>query len=550
MLLTLRAPGSEEQTLRFEAESVLVGSDDMCDVTLTDEGVDSREAVLVAREKHVELFHIGVSGGVLVNGQLVTHADLAPADEVWIGGTAIQVRTGTEAPDKGVKFTEIASTVRAEEAAPDAAAARETARATGAAALAPQDLRFQLLDEVRQLINSIGTSEDIFESILDTLFSAVPVRRGFIGLIGDDGELHIRAHRNSEKGAGGNESIAVSRTLLNKVMESGKAVLTSDAEADPDLQMARSIHALRIRAATCVPLKVNRRVIGVAYGDNRERPGSLTKDHLSILNALASVAAVAVEKMRLLQESEAKQKYEHALRIARSIQRHLLPAESPSVKGLDVFGSSESCDETGGDYYDYFDRGDDRLSIVVADVTGHGVGSALLMATVRAALRALVEAQSSLDQLFFQLNNMISDDLKGGRFVTCLMATFEPGGRSMVHVGAGHTPLVHYRAATQETSLVSSLGPPLGIVKGAPFHCHERIDLEEGDVLLILTDGIIEAANPVGQLFGFERLEQVVKEAAAGGAEAVVGAVNGAVMVWTEGRPIHDDATMVAVKIQ
>jgi len=377
----------------------------------------------------------------------------------------------------------------------------------------------------------------------------VPVRRGFIGLL-EDGELRIRAHRNREKGSGSSEKIQVSRTLLGKVMESGKAVLTSDAEADPDLSMARSIHALRIRAATCVPLTVNGRVIGVAYGDNRERPGSLTKDHLSILNALASVAAVAVEKMRLLRESEAKQKYEHALRIARSIQRHFLPSSAPDIAGLDIFGSSESCDETGGDYFDYFDHEDGRFSIVIADVTGHGVGSALLMATVRAALRALIEAERNLDRLFFQLNNMIRGDLRGGRFVTCLMATFDEGGRRIQHVGAGHTPIVRYAAATGETSLISSLGPPLGIVKGADFREGEPVDLDAGDVLLFLTDGIIEAAAPDGELLGFERLMDVVKANALASAEEVVGAINGAVMGWTDGRPIHDDATLVAVKIQ
>ena len=538
MVLTLRGTNTEEQTLRFEADSVIVGSDDLCDVTVPDEGVDSRQAVLVARDDHVEVFDIGISGGVLVNGQVSTHAHLKPEDEVWIGATVIHAVPGTGEVE-AVRFTDLASTVRAEAAAPDA----------GVADTMPDDDRFALLDQVRSLINSIGSSENIFESILDTLFSAVPVRRGFIGLL-EDSELRIRAHRNREKGAGGNEKIQVSRTLLNKVMETGNAVLTSDAEADPDLSMARSIHALRIRAATCVPLKANGRVIGVAYGDNRERPGSLTKDHLSILNALASVAAVAVEKMRLLRESETKQKYEQALRIARGIQRHFLPSGAPEVEGLDIFGSSESCDETGGDYFDYFDHEDGRLSLVIADVTGHGVGSALLMATVRAALRALIEAQSDLDQLFFRLNNMIRGDLKGGRFITCLMATFTGNGRRMLHVGAGHTPILHYSAATKETVLISSLGPPLGIVKSAQFREGEPVDLAPGDILLFLTDGIIEAASPGGELMGFERLMDVIQKNAAGSAEEIVGSINGAVMGWTDGGALLDDATLVAVKVR
>ncbi len=539
IVLTLRATNAEEETLRFDADSVLVGSDDLCDVTIPDEGVDARQCVLVARDDQIEMFHIGVSGGVLVNGQHVTHAQLGPEDELWIGSSVLRASVEA-AEDAAIQFSEIASTVRAEEPVPEATMA-----------VAPTDDRFALLDDVRTLINSIGTNENIFEAILDVLFSAVPVKRGFIGILGDDGELQIRAHRDREKGGGGGkDKITVSRTLLAKVMDSGNAVLTSDAEADPNLSMARSIHALRIRAATCVPLKANGRVIGVAYGDNRERPGSLTKDHLSVLNALGSVAAVAVDKMRLLRESEAKQKYEQALRIARGIQRHFLPSESPDVPTLDIFGSSESCDETGGDYYDYFLHDDGRLSIIVADVTGHGVGSALLMATVRAALRALMLVEEDLGRLFFQLNNMLGRDLKDGRFVTALMGTFDMSAGMLRQVGAGHTPLIRYAAATGETELISGLGPPLGIVAAAEFRECESLSVESGDVLLFLTDGIIEAAHPDGELYGFERLCATLVRAASGSAEEVVGAINGAVIAWTGGQPLHDDATLVAVKVR
>ena len=104
-----------------------------------------------------------------------------------------------------------------------------------------------------------------------------------------------------------------------------------------------------------MPLKTADKVIGFLYGDNREKPGAIKKDHLSILNALASVAAAAVETGRLIEEYDAKQKIEQALGIARSIQRNFLPAGPPASDWLDVWGHSDSCDETGGDYYDFFD---------------------------------------------------------------------------------------------------------------------------------------------------------------------------------------------------
>ena len=320
------------------------------------------------------------------------------------------------------------------------------------------------------------------------------------------------------------------------------------AEADPDLAMARSIHQLRIRAATAVPLKVGGRVIGIAYGDNRERPGALTREHLSILNALASVAAVAVETKRLLQEFEAKQQIEQALRIARGIQRTFLPSAPPVVPGFDVAGFSESCDETGGDYYDYFPHEDGRLSVVVADVTGHGVGSALLMATVRAALRALIRTEESLDTLFFQLNNTIADDLRDGRFVTCFMSTVDPVEGLVEHVGAGHTPPIVYRARGGETEVLGSGAPPLGIFRGMDFPQGEPFTLERGDIMVTLTDGLVEAARPDGEMFELERVRAALAEASGGSAQEIVDHIQQAVDAWVEGKHLRDDATMVVLK--
>jgi len=536
MVLTLRSSGGDPRTLRFDQKTVVVGADDLCDVVIAEDGVDERQAVLIPRESHVDMFDVGVAGGVLVNGQRVTHAELQPADELWIGSTVLHATVGDE--EGVVAITEMPSTVRAEEAASDAGEVPEPWAA---------DNRFALLDRVRRLINSIGKDEDIFESILDVLFDSVPVRRGFLALLGDDGQLRIRAHRNREKGGNPDEKISVSRTLLNKVIETGKAVLTSDAEADPELAMARSIHQLRIRAATAVPLKTDGRVIGIAYGDNREKPGALTREHLSILNALASVASVAVEKMRLLQQIEAKQKIEQALRIARGIQRAFLPDAAPEVDGYELAGYSESCDETGGDYYDYFVDESGAFSFVVADVTGHGVGSALLMATVRAALRALIRTEERLDSLFFQLNNTIAADLRDGRFVTCFMVRVGPEGE-IRHVGAGHTPPVVYRADGGETEIVTTGAPPLGIFRGMDFPEGEPLVLAPGDVMITLTDGLVEAARADGEMFGLDRLRTVLAEASGHSAPEIVEQVKEAVESWVGGEKLRDDATLVVLK--
>ncbi|MHC4819305.1 MAG: GAF domain-containing protein, partial [Planctomycetota bacterium] len=268
--LTIKGPDGQERRVDFGAGKITVGADPRCDVAITDPGVSPEQCVIVERADRVELFDIGESGGVLLNGTPVQHATVGPADEIWVGGTVMHLVAEGAA---GVSFTEADSTVREEMPAPTAPSAR-------APAPAAQDQRFALLNQVQRLISSIG-NENIFESILDTIFDTVAVRRGFIALRDAKGELSVRAHRSRERGSMASEKIEVSRTLVGKVLESGKAVLTSDAEADPDFSAARSIHRLRIKAAICVPLIAENKVIGLVYGDNREKPGALTRDHLS-----------------------------------------------------------------------------------------------------------------------------------------------------------------------------------------------------------------------------------------------------------------------------
>jgi sigma-B regulation protein RsbU (phosphoserine phosphatase) len=537
--LAIKGGDGKEKRLDFDRPKVTIGSNPLCDVPVTDAGVDPEQCILVTREGKVELFDIGESGGVLVNGRPVGHAEVVPGDEIWVGKTVLRlVGRGAE----GVSFTEGVTTVREElPAAPPATAI--------GAPPAPKDERFALLDQVEKLISSIGTDEGIFESILDTLFASVPVRRGFIALKEEGKELTVKAHRSREKGSAQNETIEVSRTLIGRVLDGGRSVLTSDAEADENFSAIRSIHRLRIKAAICVPLLVRGRVTGILYGDNREQPGSLKKDHLSILGALASIAAVAVEKMRLLEEYNQKLRIEQALAIARSIQRNFLPTKPAAAEQLDVYGHSVSCDETGGDYYDYFEMPDASLGLVIADVTGHGVGPALLMATARSALRVLVRAEPSLEQLLFRLNNLLREDVHDGRFITLFLGSVDAKERVFRNVGAGHTPPVLWRARDGSTELIPSKGPPLGIVANAPFKQGNNVPLAKGDALLLTTDGIIEATDASGDQYGFPRLRAGVSRLARGSAKEIVEGIMADVTGFAGEAGLRDDATLVAVKV-
>jgi len=540
--LVVKAPDGETHRVEFDRPKITLGSDPLCDVTIAEEGVEAEQAVLVAREDRHELFDIGEKGGVLLNGRPVSHAVIRPGDEIWIGRTLVHLDAGTQ----GVTFVKQGTaTVRA---SVPSASLQAPAPLQQPKARTETERRLALFNEVGRLVNSIGLSENIFESILDAVAGTVPVRRSFIALKSASGELDVKAHRNRERDGAGS-TIEVSQTLVGRVLDSGQAVLTSDAEGDPDFSAARSIHRLRIKAAVCVPLMVAGKVIGLLYGDNREQPGSLGQEDLAYLNALASVAAAAVEKFRLLGEYDAKRKIDQALAIARSIHRNFLPSAPPSIAGLDVWGRSDSCDETGGDYFDFFPMAGGKLGVVVGDVTGHGIGPALLMATVRASLRALLDTGEPLDGLLHRLNNLVRGDVRDGRFVTLFFALFDPARGTLAHVGAGHTPPIWFRASDRKTEMISSRGPPLGIVGGLRFPAGEELRLRSGDVLLFTTDGLMEATGASGEAFGLDRLRAVVTEHAADGARELGQAVVAAVDAFVGSRQLHDDATLVVVKM-
>ncbi len=529
--------------MEFDRLKITIGADPLCDLTVDGERVDREQAVLVRRGELYEIFDIGERGGVLVNGQKVTHSPVTEGDEIWVGTTVFSLAPS----QKGVSFTrQGAATVRASVPVAPAPAPDQAAPAR-LKAMPEAQRRLALFNEVGRLISSIGRTVNIFEAILDTVFSTVPVRRAFLALRQASGDLDVTAHRNREADARGGV-IEVSQTLVRRVLDTGQAVLTSDAEGDPDFSAARSIHRLRIKAAVCVPLIVEGKVIGLLYGDNREQPGALTQEDLAFLSALATVAAVAVEKGRLMEQYDAKLKIEQALAIARTIHRNFLPSAPPVSPGLDVWGRSDSCDETGGDYFDYFQLPNGRLGVVIGDVTGHGIGPALLMATVRAALRALLDSDAPLDQLLFRLNNLIRGDIRDGRFVTLFFAAFDPVQGTMGHVGAGHTPPIWYRSRDGKTVDVPSAGPPLGIVQGMRFPRGTDLPVARGDVLLFTTDGIMEASNESGEMFGLGRLRTLLAEHAGRSAAEIGEAVISAVTAFLGKRALHDDATLVVVK--
>lgn len=240
-----------------------------------------------------------------------------------------------------------------------------------------------------------------------------------------------------------------------------------------------------------------------------------------------------------------------SLDLAREVQQNLLPDTQPSVAGLDVHGQSRYCDQTGGDYYDYLVVGPPeapRLIVIVGDVAGHGISSALLMATARALIRQRLGLEGSLAVKLAEVNQFLCEDVgDSGQFMTLFVAEIDPVEGSLLWVRAGHDPGWRYRPTADTFDTIAGQGVPMGAMEGAEFQ-ERRILLDTEEILLLGTDGIWETLDPAGEMFGKERLEAQVRRHAHLPARAIVEAVMTALDTFRQGAAVVDDATLVVVK--
>lgn len=238
---------------------------------------------------------------------------------------------------------------------------------------------------------------------------------------------------------------------------------------------------------------------------------------------------------------------EKELNIARDIQQSLLPSEPPALVGFDVAGMARPATQAGGDYFDWQSLPDGRLVVAIADVTGHGIGPALVMAVCRAYARATVPTAISAADFLCRMNNLIVKDVGNGRFITMAVALVGTDG-GVELLSAGHGPTYHYRAKEGRVEQFEGNGMPLGIMDGENYDPTTYLQLVSGDVLVLLTDGFMERMNPEGNLFGSDRLAQIIMRHAALPAAKLIAAIDAEVSTFARGEPQGDDMTIVVLR--
>jgi serine phosphatase RsbU (regulator of sigma subunit) len=307
---------------------------------------------------------------------------------------------------------------------------------------------------------------------------------------------------------------------------------------------------VRIRAgqgdSTSV-ISTGNETVGLLYMDSRFNPTDLAGGNRELLQTLAIEASTVLENARLLQEEQSKHKMEEELRLARSIQQSLLPGKLPTEGWLRASGSSIASFEVGGDYFDVTRVTPQCWSVVVADVAGKGVGSALLASLLQGALMTATESPAAMGHRMERLNQYLLEHNCGEKYATVFYCLIHEDGR-IFYVNAAQCPPLVVRANGERLELEAT-GVPVGLIEGSAFTVAQQ-QLAPGDKIVIYSDGVTEAQNTAERFFGKKRLREVVDACASASCAAIHDALQEAVAAFTEGAAQSDDITLVVVEFR
>jgi serine phosphatase RsbU (regulator of sigma subunit) len=243
---------------------------------------------------------------------------------------------------------------------------------------------------------------------------------------------------------------------------------------------------------------------------------------------------------------------ERDLAVARSIQQALVPRGAPEIAGFEVCGWNRPADQTGGDYYDWQRMPDGNWIVTLADVSGHGVGPAMVTAACRAYVRASSAHHGDLPSLATRINRLLAEDLPEGRFITMVNVLIDPRGGPLSLLSAGHSPIVLYIGGSGAVEDILPQDMPLAVVADQEFGPARAVEMKRGDVLALVTDGLVEwsrsSASGKGELFGLERRRQSLKRHATLAGPELIAAVTADAEAFAGGEPQQDDLTMVVIR--
>lgn len=417
-------------------------------------------------------------------------------------------------------------------------------------ALPQSEIKYRLLLDISQQISRTVDLQDVITGLLESVRSVVDYDAAGIFVLHRNAPVPApRANMIAAMASVGFEHMAdgtdpmlkTGKGIVGHVIRTGDTVVAPDVSRDPYYIEGRP----KTRSEIAVPIVSNDKVIG-ALNLESDALDAFSVADAELLEAFAVAAAISIDKTLMYRQVVEKRLMEQQLKIAGEVQASLLPAAAPVVAGYDIAGLNLQAWDIGGDYFDYFPLEDGRLGIVIADVSGKGVSAALLMATFRAALRTEVRRQQTIPGVIENVHRTLAESMDTSRFVTAVYGILDPERGTFTYANCGHNPPVLIRQTGGQEFLQTGRRA-VGMLDSQPTHTCEAA-LERGDMLVLYTDGVIEASNAHDVEFGTAGLTRVLADTSAQPAETVIHAVVDATRAHAGTDHYNDDFTLLVVK--
>jgi serine phosphatase RsbU (regulator of sigma subunit)/pSer/pThr/pTyr-binding forkhead associated (FHA) protein len=535
----------------------VIGRRSDCQIFVPDMRVSRQHARLWRDNEAWSLEDLGSNNGTFVNGVKVQAAtQLRHDDEIVIANNRIRVeardaeiKTTPEGPNVTIVDAGASSIIKSRE---DSGSGRMPMVSSGMMSLADQRairLIERKLDALTQILHataSSDTAEALLDKLVDALLELFP-QADDVGVLVEDertGELKVQAqrHRQSPTSTGAKTAfggdLRVPGTIIQHVVSDRRGVLLGDAADENDEGIGSRMGA---------PLIYHGAHYGVVYVEAKSH--GFRQEDVDLLQAIATQAGMAIHATRVAAQLQRREKLERDLRVARQIQRSLLPANVPQVVGLDFACHYEPAYQIGGDFYDFIWHDPSHLGLAVGDVAGKAISAALYMARLTSELRSRAAIARTPARLLRRVNQEIATLGDDGMFATLVYCIYDLETRSLVFTNAGHcVPLLRRGDRVFPLQAERAHTPPLGVTPELEAG-EARVQLHSGDMLIMVSDGILEARDARGNEYGLSRLSRRIRTAR-GNTEDVIKAILADIDAHSGDQAQADDMTIVGMAIQ
>jgi phosphoserine phosphatase RsbU/P len=412
----------------------------------------------------------------------------------------------------------------------------------------------KVMDKVGGAMTSLLELGQILKRLVETFVEDLFISTSSIMLLDPARAEYVVAVAGGEKHPEAVGRVYPRQDPLLGIIEKKKRELTKfDVLEDPqysDVRLSCADKFEALNASLMIPLVYQNEVIGVFSLGEKKSGKSFNREDIELFRTIANQGAVAIENARMVEEVVEKERMEEELNIARDLQISMLPATCPRVEGFEIAALSTPAREVGGDFFDFIEMGEERVGLLVGDVTGKSVSGALVMSASRSVFRMLSEEKLGVGEIMIRANRRTKKDIKTGMFVALLYAVLDSKEKALSMCSAGQTQPVYFSSQTGEAKLLQTEGDtfPLGILEDTDYK-ETKLQINPGDKVVFYTDGIVEAMNEKQEIYGFERLLELVQGSRSLDAESLLKEIMAKVSEFVAGAPQSDDLTVIVVSV-